>query len=422
MSHSKKNTTRRNFLKGAGVALALPWFESITVGTNGVLEASIKKEPPKRLLMIASGLGFHAPYFFPQDTGKGYKPSPYLKLLEEFKDQLTVYSGLSHPGVDGGHAAEASFLTAAPHPNSSSFKNTISVDQVAAERMGSLTRFSSLVFSTGGNSLSWSRGGVRIPASNRPSRIYAKLFLEGSQKDIQEQVEKIRDGKSILDTVLGQTKKLKGKVGNQDRDTLEEYTQSVRELEKRLTLNENWVHKPKPRVDYKQPRDISNRADFVGKTKILFDLVHLAIQTDSSRLITVFINSMNKVPPIKGVSTDWHNLSHHGKDPDKIEQLKIIEVEKIKLFNELLKKLSTSRESGKTLLDQTMVLLGSNLGNASSHDTKNLPILLAGGDFKHGEHKAFDKTKNTPLCNLYVTMLQKLGLEIDSFASSTGTL
>ena len=131
---------------------------------------------------------------------------------------------------------------------------------------------------------------------------------------------------------------------------------------------------------------------------------------------------MNKVPPIKGVSTDWHNLSHHGKDPDKIEQLKIIEVEKIKLFNELLKKLSTSRESGKTLLDQTMVLLGSNLGNASSHDTKNLPILLAGGDFKHGEHKAFDKAKNTPLCNLYVTMLQKLGLEIDSFASSTGAL
>lgn len=414
---------RRQFLRGAGVALALPLLESHGLPAPSPLPGIVPDgEPPRRMLFIASGLGFHAPYFFPGKDGEGATDSPYLTRLREFRDDLTVFSGLSHPGVDGGHASEVSFLTAAPHPNANSFKNSISLDQLAAEKIGGATRFSSLVLSTGGMSLSWSRGGVRIPAESRASRIYQKLFLEGSARERELQVERLRDGRSILDVVLGQTRSLEGQVGRQDRDTLGEYTQSIRELEKRLVLDEEWTRRPRPRVELREPRDVTDRADFVSKTDLLIDLVHLALKTDSTRLVTLFINSMNRVPPIKGISTDWHNLSHHGKDPDKIEQLKLIEEEKIRLFHGLLGKLKGSREGQGTLLDHTQVLLGSNLGNASSHDTRNLPVILAGGGYRHGRHLAFDGEKNTPLCNLYVSMLQKMGLEVDAFASSTGTL
>ena len=417
MNFSKLN--RRAFLQGAGVALALPVLDAYAKSSNAADSLGSSKQ---RLVAICTYLGMHTPFLFPSETGRDYKLTPYLNAIGDFRDDFTVLSGLSHPGVDGGHSSVSSFLTAATHPGSSSFKNTISLDQFAAEQMGSHTRFGYLSFSTHGGGVSWTRGGVRIPADDRPSRVFAKLFLNGTADEVEEQVRRLKEGQSIMDLVRTQAKSLQTKLGKRDREKLDEYFSSVRDLEQRLVKAEEWSKKPKPKVDYKQPQDVADKADFVARLELMFDLAHLALETDSTRLITLSISGTNLVPPIQGISTDWHNLSHHGKDESKLEQLKIVEMEKMRLLNDFLKKLQATKEQGQSLLDQTMVLFGSNLGNASNHDTRNLPIILAGGGFKHGQHLAFDPKKHPPLSNLYVSILQRLGLEVDAFASGKGTL
>jgi hypothetical protein len=211
-------------------------------------------------------------------------------------------------------------------------------------------------------------------------------------------------------------------LGTADREKLDEYFTSVRELEQRLATNEEWSKKPKPKVDAKPPQNVANPADLVGRARLIFDLIHLAIQTDSTRLITVMLLGTSLVPPVAGVSLGHHDLSHHGQDPSKIEQLKKVEIEKLKTLHEFLAKLKETKEEEDSLLDRTMVFFSSNLGNAATHATKNLPILLAGGGFKHGQHLAFDPASPPPLCNLYVSMLQRLGIEAEKFGSSTGTL
>src|SRR6185436_3583235 len=217
-------------------------------------------------------------------------------------------------------------------------------------------------------------------------------------------------------------KALGGGLGHDDREKLEEYLASVRELEKRLAKDELWFKKPKPKVDAPPPKDVTNAADLLGRSKLLFDLTLLALQTDSTRLVTIMLGGSSFAPPIPGVTLGHHDLSHHGKDPNKLEQLKTVETEQMKLLRDLLAKLKQSKEDGSTLLDVTTVFLGSNLGDASSHSTQNLPVLLAGGGFQHGQHLPFEPKNPPPLCNLYVSMLQRLGIETDKFGTSTGTL
>jgi hypothetical protein len=197
---------------------------------------------------------------------------------------------------------------------------------------------------------------------------------------------------------------------------------SVRQLEQRLVTDEAWSRKPKPKVDAQPPKDIPNKADLIGRTRLLFDLSHLALQTDSTRLITIMLTGSTSSPPISGVTLGHHDLSHHGKDPGKLAQLKIVEMETMKTLRGLLAKLKQTKEADGSLLDQTMVFLGSNLGNGSSHSVKNLPVLLAGGGLRHGSHVRFDPQDPPPLCNLYVSMLQRLGIETDTFGPSSGTL
>jgi hypothetical protein len=413
--------SRRTFLRGSCVALALPLLDAMKRGraAAGVGEATTA---PRRMLAVCTALGLYGPLLFPEQAGRGYTPSRYLEIFGALRDELTIFSGLSHPDVNRDHGTEASFLTAAPHPESSGFKNTISLDQFAAEQIGKLTRFPSLTLNTGAGGLAWTRSGVRIPADSQPSKVFARLFLDGSSQDVDAQVRRLRDGQSIMDTVQGHARSLERSLGQRDREKLDEYLTSVREVELRLVRGQEWAKTPKPRVAASPPRDIPSPADVVGRTQLMYDLIHLALQTDSTRLITLMISAISAVPPIDGVSIDWHNLSHHGKDPSKIEQLALIEKEELRLFRDLLAKLRATTESGATLLDRTMVLFGSNLGNASSHDAHNLPILLAGGGFKHGQHLALDPNKNQPLAKVFVSMLQRLGLEVDSFATSTGTV
>ena len=264
--------------------------------------------------------------------------------------------------------------------------------------------------------------GALVPSDAWPSRVFARLFIDGKPDEVQAQVKKLQDGQSILDAVGQQAKKVQTNLGPADRDKLDEYFTSVRELEQRLLKAEEWSKKPKPKVNAQPPRDIANSADLIGRTKLMFDLVHLALQTDSTRLITVMLGGASMVPPIPGVSLDHHNLSHHGQDADKIGQLKIVEMETIKVLRDLLAKLKQTKEDSSTLLDNTSVFFSSNLGNGNSHSCKNLPVLLAGGGFKHGQHLAFDAKDAPPLANLYVSLLQRLGVEVNKFGSSTGEL
>ena len=412
---------RRSFLRAAGISLALPWLD--------VLAADAKRSPasaaPRRMVCICAPLGLHPDYFFPQQTGRDYALSPYLEIVGDFRDELTVVSGLAHAGMGSSfaHQASASFLTGVPGAGRPGFRNAISLDQFAAEQIGTQTRFPSLALSgEGAGGLSWTRTGALIPADNSPSKVFARLFLEGKADEVQEQMRRLEDGRSILDDVSEQAKSVRAKLGSEDRDKLDEYLTSVRELERRMVNDQSWARKPKPKVDAKPPTDVTNTADLISRTRLLFDLTHLALQTDSTRLITIMLGGSTFAPPIPGVSLGHHDLSHHGKDPSKLAQLKIVEVETMKTVRDLLAKLKQSKEDSSTLLDRTTVFLGSNLGDGSSHSTTNLPVLLGGGGFKHGQHLHFDPKNPPPLCNLYVSLLQRLGLETGKFSTSTGTL
>ena len=412
-----KKLTRRTLLRSAGVAVSLPLLEAAEP------TAFADDAPPRRrIVAINVGLGIHAPNIVPQQSGRNYELPIYLEKLKEFRDDFTFISGCSHPEVGGGHASAKSFLTAAKHPNNAGFQNTISLDQYAAERLGSETRFSSLALTSSGPGLSWSRSGVEIPATAIPSRIFNQLFLEGKPTEKAQQIQRLKDGQSVLDVVMEQSSRMQQRLSGRDRQKVDQYFNAVREAEQRLVKAEAWENNPKPQVDVSPPRDESDRAKMIERADLMYDMMHLAIETDSTRFMTFYDTGMNAVPTIPGVDTDYHMLSHHGKDPAKIEQLTIVEAAMIKSLGRFLGKLSASRENGDSLLDSTMVLFGSNLGNASSHDTKNMPILLAGGGFRHGQHLQFDHDNNYPLPKLYVSMLQRLGLETDEFAGTTGRM
>ncbi|MCA9049059.1 MAG: DUF1552 domain-containing protein [Planctomycetaceae bacterium] len=410
--------TRRAVLRGSGAAaISLPWLEAMgTLRTNDRSE-----EIPRRFVAVCASLGFHCPNLFPQTEGADYETTPYLEPLTDFRDDMTVISGLSHPNQQGnnGHASELTWLTSAPRPGLAGFRNTVSLDQLIADRIGHETRFPSLVLSTSGRSMSWTGTGVEIPGETSPARLFKALFTEGTEQEVASELKQLQRGRSVLDTVAEQARRLNGELGQRDRDKLEEYLTAVRDLEQRLQQSQGWATKPKPKVDVDAPKDIAERNDAIGRQRLLYDMAALALQTDSTRTITFQLSGMNAVPVIPGVSNDWHNLSHHGKDPAKIEELAIIEKAEFTAFASFLRQLKAAQEGSGSLLDQTTVLFGSNLGNASAHDWHNLPIIVAGGGYRHGSYVAHDAADNTPLANMFVDIAQRMGIETDRFGSST---
>ncbi len=261
-----------------------------------------------------------------------------------------------------------------------------------------------------------------MPSDSFPSAVFARLFLAGRPDEVAAQARRLRDGRSILDAVGEQARRIQPQLGAADRDKLDEYFNSVRELERGLARSEEWSRRPRPTVNVPPPQDNRNPADVVGKAQLMFDLMHLALQTDSTRLITLLLLGTSLVPPIQGVSLGHHDLSHHGQDPSKITQLRNVELEMMRTFRAFLARLKDTREQDARLLDRTTVFFSSNLGNASNHATRNLPVILAGGGFRHGQHLAFNPANPPPLSNLYVTMLRRLGINADRFGSSTGPL
>jgi len=411
---------RRTVLRGAGVAMALPFLDVMSPATSS---AAGSEQSEQRMVLIDLAFGLHAPNLFPHKSGSNYESTPYLDVVKDFRQDFTVISGLSHPSVNGGHIAYKSFLTSAPNPLSARFKNSISVDQLVAEKIGSKTRYSSLALSTmASRSSSIARNGVELPGESRPSRLFTKLFLDGTAAEKKLQVQQLKDGRSVLDAVSIAAKSMNDRISTADRSKLDQYFTSIRDVEQRLEKAEVWVQRPKTKATTPAPKDVTNPSDIINHAKILFEMIVLAFQSDSTRVITFHNACGSVVPPIPGVTQDYHNLTHHGQDPARIAELTIIEREQMLAFNEFLTRLQAIEVHGRSLLDQTIVMFGSALGNGSRHDNYNLPIILAGGGFRHGQHLAFNANQNVPLANLFVSMLQQMGLEIDAFGSSTGTL
>ena len=249
--------------------------------------------------------------------------------------------------------------------------------------------------------------------------------MQGSDKEIAEQERKLALGESIMDAVAGQAKSIERTLGAHDRERLDQYFTGVRDLEQRLGKSREWERKPKPAIKAKPPLDPESPREYMDKVRLMYDMARLAFETDSTRAITLMLDSVNS-PTIEVEGADindgYHSLSHHGKSPKKLAQLEAIDREHMKQLGVLFSHLKSTKEQGQTLLDHSMILYGSNLGNANTHVTTNLPVLFAGGGFKHGQHLAFDRERNYPLPNLFVSMLQRMGIEADAFASSTGTM
>ena len=425
--------SRRQFLRGAGIVLSLPLLDSMlpsfarAATASGANGAATK---PRRMFAICNNLGLLPEQFFPKQTGRGYALSPYLELLKEHCEDFTVFSGVSHPDVDGGHPADICFLTAAPHPGSGGFRNTISLDQYIAERIGPQTRFQSLTLGVnvqqGVRSLSWTASGVLIPCEEKASDVFKRLFVQGTPAEVDAQLRRLAQGQSILDAVGGQAKDLQRSVGARDRDRLDQYFTSVRELERRMEMSKDWEKRPKPKVTAPVPLDPASPREYMDKVKLMYDMARLAFETDSTRSISLMLDSVNS-PALDlhddtKITDGYHNLSHHGRSETKIAQLKAIDEWHMKLLAGLFNDLKAVKEDGESLFDRTMVLYGTNLGNANTHVTNNLPTLFAGGGFRHGQHLGFDTNHNYPLPNLFVSMLQRMGIESDRFASATGTM
>ena len=411
---------RRTMLRAAGAAMPLPLL--------GAMQPAFARQvdpTPRRMVAINVDLGFIPDSFFPKTEGKDYKPSLYMRPLQPYRDQFTVFSGVSHKEVDGGHGADRSFLTGAPHPLSAGFRNSVSLDQHAAETIGVHTRLPTLNLRVGpGNgSLAYTANGVRIPSEMVPSRVYEMLFVDGTPAQIAAQVRRLRAGQSLMDSFSGQIDQLRRDVGGEDRQRLDQYFSAVRDVEERLAVNEGWAERPKPSVDVPPPRDNLEPGDLVKRTRTMYELAQLAIETDSTRLITILVTQgFNPTVNLPGVELPHHALTHQSGRASSRKQLETIEEAQMKELGRLLGGLAGAGESGETLLDRTMVLQGSNLGHAGKHDNRNLPVVLAGGGFRHAGHLAFDRKDNQNLCELYVTMLQRLGVPTDRFGSAATRL
>jgi hypothetical protein len=415
---------RRRFLRGAGVLLALPLFEE-------QLARGAELSPPKRMLLISNNLGVLPQHFFPKEHGAGYTLTPYLHELDLFRKDFTVFSGLSHPAVFGGHSTENCFLTAAPDPTRSGFRNTISLDQFAVESLGQQTRFPTLNLGVNidkaNRSLSWTRDGVLLPAEDSPAALFHRMFIAGNADDVALRRKRLAERRSVLDVLTKDVRGIQRELGSTDRARLDQYLNSVRDLEVRLAVAGEWEERPKPHTKALPPRDIPDQSKFFPRLQLMLDMARLAFDSDSTRIITLMIDAF--ATPVfeinEGERTHdgYHNLSHHGQSHEKLAELEKVDRQQMRLLREFFTSLAaTPVADGSRLLDQTMVLYGSNMGDANVHNCDNLPILLAGGGFRHGQHLAFNRSHNTPLCNLFVSMLQRLGVATDKFASSSGTM
>ena len=403
--------TRRNLLRAAGVTIALPWLET--------LSRAAAPAPAQRFVCVANPFGMIPDAFFPAGEGLNAALPVNLAAFEPLRGKFTVFSNIDH-GDNGGHGGTHMFLSGVKSSEAAAMPDgNISLDQFLARQVAGQTRFPVLNTAAGpsgggGVELCWTRTGVMVPPVQQVSRVFRMLFVDDpAELSAALGVDYEQQG-SILDAVNGQAKSMGRRVSGRDRDKLDQYFTAIREVEKSLEQEKAWLSRPRPKVEAKEPKD----GTVSQQLPILFDLVALALQTDSTRVATIEVPGSFDTSAMGIEEKGYHGYSHHGKDPGLMEGMR--KVERYQMVH-LAKFLTKLQDFG--LLDSTHVLFGSGMGDGSAHTNKNLPVLLAGGGYKHRTHLILPDAaeKRVPLCNLYLTIAQRFGVESGAFGRSKGT-
>ncbi len=429
-----KNHHRRRFLRAARTAIALPFLPSLAQGSSAAEQQPAAH--PRNLVCIGNMLGFYPEAFWPTGAGDStdldstlrrhstFNAGESSQSLTRIAQQSTVISGLDH-GTPGGHFSVHTFLSGVRQIDAGAMPDgNVTLDQFAADEIAGQTRFPSLTIGSedgihGGCQMSWTRTGTRVPPIPGPEQLFRTLFVQETAAERAQAINRFRLQGSILDLVRDQTHALERKLNTPDRQKLDEYLTSVRDVEKRLEMRRSWIDVPRPPAPFEQP---VNR-NLVLDLPLLYDLILLALQTGSTRIATLELGG-DFNPGDLGVKGGYHSLSHHGQKQEAISALIAIDTYQCEQFVRFVENLSNTRDEQGSLLDRTSVLFGSGMGNANSHTNTNLPVVLAGGDFQHGGMLEFSakSSHRPPLTNLFVSLLQRFGLEVDQFSTSTGTL
>ena len=436
-----KNLDRRTFLLGTGVSLGLPWLECMG-------EAAKPQNAASRLCAMYFGFGVGLPsensdegkwHWFPRGEGRDFQFTEVLKPLATHRENVTVLGGLSHPNGRkmGGHDTADTFLTAS-YLNNRFLRNTVSIDQLAARAFEDKTRFTSLVLSTDGgvgeptrsSTLSYDDKGRPIPALHQPQQIFDRFFGAGDI-DLAAKNRRLKSTSGMLDRVLEDSRSLRGRLGSQDRDKLDEYMESVRQIEERVERSQRWLDIPRPELSDEDRRMLKLDADDEAPKdfiRTMYDLIYLAFRTDSTRVATYQITNMAdcsskaaKFPQLEGFKNTLHSLAHDWNKPGGAEELGRWDQFMAQQLAYFLDRLAGSQEGSGSVLDNTIVLYGSS--NSNTHENRNYPLVLAGGrelGFRHGRFLKFNE--DVPLSNLFVTMLNRVGVETESFVDSTGEI
>jgi len=376
----------------------------------------------RRFVAVGNLLGYQVKSLFPETTGAAYEQTTLLKPLWDVRKNLTIYRGLDH-GIKGGHFAVHSFLSGVLNSEAQNRPTAnVTIDQFMADEIGHQTRFPSLTIGSeggihGGCQIAWTKSGVRVPPITGPAELFDRLFVSDSPDRLARRNQENRLQASILDSGLEEANRLSKRVNREDKEKLDEYFTSIRDVEKRLELRQRWASLPKPQPPFNRPENKNKVQDL----PMLYELMALALQTDSTRIATLEIGG-DFLPQDLGIDKAYHGLSHHGNDAAAIKDLITLETYQIEQFGKFVNRLSKMDDGDRTLLDSTSVLFGSGIGDANTHKNSDLPIILAGGGYRHGEFKKVPASgpNKVPLCNLYVDIAQRMGVEKDTFGNSTG--
>lgn len=408
---SSSRFSRRSFLHGAGVGLAIPAMESLRAENS----IAVPNPHSRRLVCIGNHLGFYPDNFFPEKQGHDYDSTSTLQPLQQHRNDFTVFSNLDHQ-LNGGHKAVQSFLTGIRKEEAAGFPSkNISLDQAAAEFAGSKTRFASINAGLGdGTDMCWTRAGVRIPPVNNPATLFKALFVAANPGELDLERVRLKHRASVLDALRDSAHALNHSLNVADRNKLEQYLTSVRDVEKRLQMSSEWIDRPKPKVPIKAVADEERM--HIDEMKLFYDLLTLALQTDSTRVATFEIPMGFRTIELNLGS--YHGLSHHSKSEDRLSQLKVVETFLTTRLNEFMSSLKEAQ-----IFDDTLIVFGSGMSDGSIHSNRDLPVLLAGGGIRHGGHVICpaDQHERVPLSNLWLSVLQWFGSSQEQFGRSTGT-
>jgi hypothetical protein len=439
---TKKRIPRRTFLKGMGVTAALPLLEAMRPACASAAQTATT--PPIRMSIITAPNGMNMPKWTPETDGPSYTLSPTLEPLSAFRDRFLVLTGLNNSagdalpgeGESAPHERAGAVMLTGVHPKREGIVGT-SIDQIAAKELSKKTQLASLEVATHSNdvvgqcekgwscaytnTISWLNATTPLPVESQPRAVFERLFGDSNSTDPAVRLAQIRQNRSLLDSLTEGVSRLMGSVGPQDRARLTQYFDAIRDVERRIQMAEEQSSREIPVFE----RPEGAPASFEEHVKLMFDLQALAYQTDMTCVITFMMGrgQSNRSFPEIGVPDAHHPISHHQNDPEKLEKLHKINRFHSQLLAYYLEKLSSTPDGDGTLLDHMLIMYGSEMSDSNRHLLQNLPVLLAGGAggrIKGGNHLRYPK--GTPLTNLYLTMLDKMGLPVEKFGDSTGKL